>query len=242
MLRPEDLNIKENLVKAKQGLNIESERVTALKDCVFFVDREFYDAIDVGTNFIEMLAVFDLYVLDEGTAYPFRVHLNFPLKIYFSDVEIGADLVTFHINKGTQFLRDSFYMNDVNVAYQFLIKLMSGKYNDNAKLSYIGVLESFKKVLAENEIRGHDSIEFEILLQKFCVSSKDGETPFRYIAKSDSKHSEFNMINVRNVPRFESAFNAIASENINKGIIKTLNKESGINILSPLERIALSKR
>ena len=239
------MNIIQNKILATKGLSISEDEVVAIQDCVIILDRDFFDSCETTTSTIIMPANFDLYVADEekeDTYYVFPFNLDFPLKINFDLAIESSTEVRLEINKGTTILNENFYRNDVNVAYQFFVKLMSGKYNDNAKLSYVDLLQSIKNVLSENEIKGHSSLEFEILLQHLCKASKDGETPFRHLAKATSKHTEFNMINIRDVPRFESAFNAIASENINVGIMKTLIKESNINILSPLERIALSKR
>lgn len=239
----EGFNVVDSRVNALKGLVITEDKVTVIKDSFFIVDKEFFETSEVEVNNIEMLATFTLYVRDEedpNTVYPFNFKLMFPLKVYFTDSIPKGNEVMIVVDEGTDILQDSFYRNDVNTAYHYFVRLMTGKFNDELKLSYTELLESFKKVMEENEIGGHSSLEFEIFLQALC-KAPDGETPFRHVAKSNSGHREFTMINIRDVPRLESAFNAISSENVNTGILKTLIKKSDISSLSPLERIALGK-
>jgi len=240
-----EYNIVKNDTKAMQGLKIEEGSIECLSDCFFILDKSFFEECEVSIDNIKMLANFTLYIEDddeENVAYPFNFDLNFLLPIYFTDYEEVGGEVKIKIQAGNTLIADSFYKNDVNVAYQYFVKFMSGKINEQPQLSYSELLVTLKDVLSSNEIKGHASLEMEIFLQGLCRSSKNPDEPFRLTAKHNSSAKDFVMVNIRDIPRLESAFNAIASENINVGVVKTLNSDSNIQMLSPLEKIALSKR
>ena len=239
-----DTRIVKNDVKARQSLKIEEDYIIALKKSYIVLNKNLYESSEKGVGNIELLCNFTMYIEgdEENVVHPFTFNLDFQLPIYYSYSEnYGSEDVVLVISPNTKLLKDNFYRNDVNVAYKFFIQMTSGKFNDDRKLSYDQLLLSIMNIMKENEIKGHSSLEFEILLQGLCRDAKV-DKPYRLTAKMNNTHKDFKMINVRDIPRYESAFNAISAENVTQGLLKTLNRENNIGIASPLERIALSKR
>ena len=119
-----------------------------------------------------------------------------------------------------------------------LVKL-SGKFNDIAPRNYGALLPSLMKIMDDNEIGGHASIEYELLFSELVRSTRDETIKFRLIGNENSLAHDFKMINVRDVPRMQSPFAAISSENIQKSLVKLINNKDKENMLSPMEQISL---
>jgi len=241
------MELMNNPTRALKGLKVTEDRVICLNKSFIELERDFYDSIaDKSINHVTMLSVFVLNVQDdddENVYNSLSIDITFILPISFNTMEIKSDKVILHIEPNNEVLSENFYKNDVNVAYQYFVKLISGKLNDQPKMNYVNLLESVKSVLTENEIKGHSSLEYELLFQGLCRDVADGQTPFRVVTnKNNPPAKDFIMVNIRDIPRLESPFNAISSENIQQGLLKTLNKDSNSTILSPLEKIALSKQ
>jgi len=131
----------------------------------------------------------------------------------------------------------------VTNAYTTLTLLLSGKFNEIQKVKYGELPKVIMDIMKNNSIKGHSAVSYEILLSELCVNRKNPTESFRKIAKTDSDSNEFAMLNIRDIPRNVSSFNAISSENILKGLTSSiLNTKLGTTPqLTPMEEVSLNK-
>ncbi len=238
------LKVVDNKFKALELLDIQEEIVRVKTAAFFMIDDEMGKLVDISLNKVNMLANIDLYLFDpvlEDTVYIFRIETNYKLNIYFNSMVEKHGQIIFHLDNNDILFQDTFYKNQVSTAYLFFNSILTGKFNNTSRTNYTGILPLLIHLMEENEIKNHISLEYELLLSEIIRSASDESVNFRLIATDKSTWKDFKMINIRSIPRNFSAFNAISSENIQKGITKVLLNDGKSTTLSPMERIALGK-
>jgi hypothetical protein len=228
----------------KEFFNVKRDNVIAIKDCFFELSKDEYeDATEYDTS-IEFFCFFDLYFKsddDEDKYYVYHVKLPYNLRVHFDSKEIGPKgEQRFFINAGSEIFESTHHRQSVLNAYSFFSNVIRGGFETKLNANYLDLFNAFYSYLENNEIGGHTSLELELLYQGICRDKNNPEIPFRWIANKNNLN-DFITINIREIPRYESSFNAIASENIMKGLTKTIVTNGGMKILTPLEQIALGK-
>lgn len=226
-----------------------SNNVVTKEKMFFLIERDYLNQITINDteNTVKTYANLILYFLsnnNDGKVYKITMKIPCILSLNFSYYFKDGDNIVFVLEENMKIFKSNLYQNDVEVASSTFSTTINGKVNDIPKLDYDKLPVFLSDVLENNEIKGNISLPLEILISGLCRSSTDNSVEFRHIVKKNEyAYDRFNMINIREVPRNNSAFSAISSENISEGLITTLinNKSTGKNRLSPMESIALNK-
>lgn len=240
--------ISENKTKALSYLKVEKDSITVLSPCFFILPTSFVESSSEKTvSSIRTICNIDLYFYEDNDKLTkINLPINFYLPINFSEEIADGTETIFKVEANTVLINENFYKNDVLVAHSLFSMILSGKFAEFFKVPYKSLPFLMEKLMNENEIKGHAFLEYELLLQGLCRDIKDKTTSFRKIAKNgvnDKSFKDYQMVNIRDIPRLESPFNAIASENIQDGILSVLNNKEMYDgkKITPLEKIALSK-
>lgn len=213
----------------------------------FIIDRDYLNQIEINEvdNFIKSYATLELFFIKESEVYKVDMKIPYILEINFTEYFKSGDSVIFILEENSSLFRNNLYQNNIETASNTFSSVINGKINDIMKMNYDELPKFLLTALEENEAKGHPMLPLEILFSALCRDASDSSQEFRHTIKSysDLRYDKFQMINIREVPRNNSAFSAISSENISEGLITTIvnNKTNTNNRLSPMEAIALNK-
>ena len=194
---------------------------------------------------VMMYCNFELLGLNIAENETFSANINTDkyLTIKYDKFEKDTSFFYFYNNVKTNIFKDNLSINSVNNAYSTFQLLMSGKLNTIMKAPYRELPLKIQQIMEDNEIGGHSAISYELLVTELAMEARDATKAFRFSSKTDSKASDFQLINIREIPRNVSSFGAISAENITSGLTSSiLNSKLGNSAqLTPLESVALGK-
>lgn len=254
LLTNEDVS---NLIRTKKVLETDSiirsnllkqynNSVRILKKVYVPIEKEFINQVTINEaeKTFKTYANLILYFVSGTKLYKVSMKINFILTMNYSSIYKESDMYYFILDENTDLFKSNFYERSVDTAYSVFSSTINGKVNEVQKLPYSELALSLIDTLENNEIGGNMLLPIEIMIAGLCRNKNDVSKEFRFSA-SESKDSSdnFQMINIREIPRNTSSFSAISSENITEGLITTIgnSKKGNARTISPLESIALNK-
>ena len=248
----EDFNYNDdNVKKIKQALQDITVKPTYIKSKGFLsyiIPKDNSKLIDINheKEYVNYLANLDIYVHKEKPeeAYKFELITNAVLKLKFNNMIETSNEYKFFVDKDEFLIEENKFVKTVDNASNLFYYIISGRLEKLSKTrNYNDLLPILMKVMEDNEIKGHKSIGYEILITELCRDKTSLSTPFRHVVNKQNVRGGFKTINIRETPRAQSAISALFGENIMQGLTSTINAtlENKEPQLTPIEEITLNK-
>lgn len=253
LLNDEDVANLIRVKKVLEGANIKNRLLIQSKDSVKVlskvyipIEKDFLNQVEINESekTFKTYANLLLYFLNDSKVYKISMKINFILTMNYTHIFKERDVFYFVLESNNELFKSNFYERSVDTAYAVFSTTINGKINDVQKLPYEELSNSLLDTLENNEIGGNMSLPIEIMIAGLCRNKKDVSKEFRLSATmNNGSPDNFQMINIREIPRNTSSFSAISSENITEGLITTIgnSKKGSSRKISPLESIALNK-
>ncbi len=236
----------EKTVKQSANFVVTEKTVKVKAACAFKIPKDNAKLLEVDMikEQVNYLANFYVYFTDADPkkAYKVELILNAVLNLKFSSMVETTTEYIFFLNKDAYLFTENRFVESVNNASNMFYYIISGRLEKLAK-KYSDLVFTLMDVMQANEITSHSGMGYEILVSELTRDKTDTSALFRYVVTKQNERNGFTTINIREVPRTQSAISALFGENIMNGITSTvLNTENGKKaILSPIEQITLNK-
>lgn len=234
--------------KALKDLTILSEKISVKSDVAFKVLKGIEPVIDVNVakRYVETTANILLFVQKDTfeESYCTFIKLDTILRLSFTSFNETSTEYIFFLEKGNDLIASNIFVETIANASDTFKGFMSGKLDKVVpKPSYTDILKQVKEVMQNNQIKGHQSISYEILLTELAKDINNPSKSFRFSATKSNLTKGYKLINIREISRGQSAMSALASENIMASITTTIsNTNKGVTPkLTPVEQISLNK-
>lgn len=214
---------------------------------IFYVPEVYFereDAIIIG-EYVNLIGILDYAIFDKNGKHnglkPFyypSVFLTKPNTIEklknakLTSVSEVSDYRLLRYKKGDQVVVSTKVPEDINNVEDFYRLFLSGKLPTTIK--YDKIHEYPVEAMSLNGSGYGISLQlFGILISEMCRSSKDITKPFR-LSKSTNM-SDYQTINIRDIPKYIDTFASITSENWDKAVVGAITNKQHQN--SPMEKL-----
>lgn len=173
---------------------------------------------------------------------PVSIYLEIPNR-YEARLTLSKDVpeddyVVLQFYNNDVFIQNLSIKKTVKNTEKFIKILHGGKL---PVMSYEDLCEIYHLNLQMNGVNlGVKSVVLESILAELCRSKKDKAIAFRKeIGAGKAKNTDYQMINIKELPQLNSNFAAISFENMHESLVgsinRTVNKEK--EIISPVEKV-----
>lgn len=230
--------------------SVSKENLFCKKDSIIVIESNLKDNYEDEGSYFTGIPMFNLISFDDinksdGGYAITTVKIPFRLDVsYTKEIEEIQNYKLYYIESCTNLFKSNMSEQNVDNSYQAIKELLDGKFNLMRKLNYEDIPKVLSDICSKNSIKGFQLLVYELLTMALSRELNDKGKEFRFIAKNKNPADNFQMINVRNISRTNSAFSALASENISASILTALDqpkKEKDNAIITPQEQIALGK-
>jgi len=228
-------------------LEVTKDKIKVLGNCFIQIDKELEEDIVISNETFKMLASFPIYIESNENPeilYKFDLKIPYTLTFNYDEMEKNSDFIEFKLEENKYLVDNNLYLENIDEASTIINKLFLGKFNDVLKINYEELVPKLMEILETHKVSGFQSLIYELMISVLTRNVKDVTQEFRLIADEKENYNNFQMINIRDIPRNHSPFSALASEGISQGIITAIsNKRSGYtpHNITPQEKITLGK-
>lgn len=229
---------------------LNQKNILCKKDSIIVIDNNIRDNYeDEGSYFtgIPMFYLISFKDINDKDSEVVILEVKIPFRLdvmYTKELEDVQGYKSYYLESQTNLFKSNMSEQNVDNSYQAVKELLDGKFNLMRKLNYEDIPLVLSDICSKNSIKGFQLLVYELLTMSLSRELNNKGKEFRFTAKKNNPANNFQMINVRNISRTNSAFSALASENISASILTALDqpkKEKENAIITPQEQIALGK-
>lgn len=234
----------------EKWFDLDENNFTVKYDSIILIDRNFISSFDNNGSYLSGIPLYSIISFEdinsEDTKFV-RFDISIPYELdtnITKELEYSQSFALFYLESESNLFVSNSIKESVDNSYSAVKQLFDAKFNLLRQENYERLPIVLSEILSKNAIKGFQSIIYELMVMSLSRELNDPSKEFRFTAKDNTPHDKFQMINIRDISRNTSAFSAIASENISKGLMVALSqskKEKSNEIITPHEQIALKK-
>lgn len=229
---------------------LSKENIKVLNDSVIVITNDIIDSYSDEGSYITGIPLFKVISFEESDNPDTKVKVidvKIPYKLdinYISKYDESRKYTLFTLENMSNLFKSNMSEQNVDNSYIAVKELLDGKFNLMRQLNYEDIPFTLSEICSKNAIKGFQLLIYELLVASLSRSLHDTTKEFRLSASNKEDYKKFQMINVRDISRNNSAFSALASENISKSLLVALSqskKSKDNSVITPQEKIALGK-